>query len=39
MAKAADPEISAALTTIITELGPALDNLAQRAAAGEPVSR
>jgi cation diffusion facilitator CzcD-associated flavoprotein CzcO len=35
MAKAADPEISAALTTIITNIGPALENLAQRA--GTPV--
>lgn len=30
MAKAGDPEISAALTTIITSIGPALENLAQR---------
>jgi hypothetical protein len=33
MAKAADPEISAALTTIITNIGPALENLGARAGA------
>jgi hypothetical protein len=35
MAKAAEPEISDALTAIITNIGPALENLAQRG--GTPV--